>query len=79
MLFRSLLELEGPVDVHQVGVGGAVLQGLEGVAHAARDVYGIDSTYANLLEDAFQRSGILHLMAVSGGHLAVIRSMIHRI
>lgn len=28
---------------------------------------GIDSTYANLLEDAFQRSGILHLMAVSGG------------
>ena len=24
---------------------------------------GIDSTYANLLENAFQRSGILHLMA----------------
>lgn len=34
------LQLEGPVRVHQVGVGGAVLQGLEGVAHAARDVDG---------------------------------------
>lgn len=36
----GLLELQGPVGVHQVGVGGAVLQGLEGVAHAARDVDG---------------------------------------
>ena len=37
----GLLELEGPVGVHQVGVGGAVLQRLEGVAHAARDVDGL--------------------------------------
>ena len=36
-----LLELQGPVGVHQVGVGGAVLQRLEGVAHAARDVDGL--------------------------------------
>jgi len=35
------LELRRPVGVHQVGVGGAVLQGLEGVAHAARDVDGL--------------------------------------
>lgn len=34
------LQLEGPVGVHQVGVGGAVLECLEGVAHAARDVDG---------------------------------------
>lgn len=34
------LQLERPVGVHQVRVGGAVLQGLEGVAHAARDVDG---------------------------------------
>ena len=34
------LQLERPVGVHQVGVGGAVLQGLEAVAHAARDVDG---------------------------------------
>lgn len=37
---------------------------------------GIDSTYANLLENAFQRSGILHLMAVSGGHLAVVATIV---
>ena len=36
----GLLQFEGPVGVHQVGVGGAVLQGLEAVAHAARDVDG---------------------------------------
>lgn len=34
------LQLEGPVGVHQVGVSGAVLQRLEGVAHAARYVDG---------------------------------------
>ena len=34
------LQLQRPVGVHQVGVGGAVLQGLEGVAHATRDVDG---------------------------------------
>ena len=31
----------------------------------------IDSTYAAQVEDAFQRSGIVHLMAVSGGDLVV--------
>ena len=36
-----LLQLEGPVGVHQVGVGGAVLERLEGVSHAARDVDGL--------------------------------------
>ena len=37
----GLLQLQRPVGVHQVGVGGAVLQRLEGVAHAARDVDGL--------------------------------------
>ena len=37
----GLLQLERPVGVHQVGVGGAVLERLEGVAHAARDVDGL--------------------------------------
>lgn len=35
------LQLERPVGVHQVRVGGAVLERLEGVAHAARDVDGL--------------------------------------
>lgn len=37
----GLLQLQRPVGVHQVGVGGAVLERLEGVAHAARDVDGL--------------------------------------
>ena len=37
----GLLEFLRPVGVHQVGVGGAVLERLEGVAHAARDVDGL--------------------------------------
>ena len=35
------LELQRPVGVHQVGVGGAVFERLEGVTHAARDVDGL--------------------------------------
>ena len=37
----GLLQFKRPVGVHQVGVGGSVLQGLEGVTHAARDVDGL--------------------------------------
>ena len=37
----GLLQFKGPVGVHQVGVGGAILERLEGVAHAARDVDGL--------------------------------------
>ena len=37
----GLLELEGPVGVHEVGVGRPVLERLEGVANATRDVDGL--------------------------------------
>ena len=56
-----LLELQRPVGVHQVGVGGAVLQGLEGVAHAARDVDGLGGV----------QNGREHL-AVGGAALAQV-------
>lgn len=36
----------------------------------------LDSTYAAQIEDAFRRSGIVHLMAVSGGHLAVVAALV---
>ena len=47
------LQLQRPVGVHQVGVGGAVLECLEGVAHAARDVDGpgrVERAGVNLAE-----------------------------
>ncbi len=39
----------------------------------------IDSTYAAQVKDAFQRSGIVHLVAVSGGHLAVAAAFVRSV
>ncbi len=36
----------------------------------------VNATYAKQVEDAFRKSGILHLMAVSGGHLVVIAALV---
>ena len=40
---------------------------------------GVDATYAKQVENAFRKSGILHLMAVSGGHLAVIAALVRTV
>lgn len=37
-----------------------------------------DSQYAGHLEQAFQQAGIMHLMAVSGGHFALIAALVRR-
>lgn len=39
----------------------------------------IDGTYAATLEDQFRRAGIMHLMAVSGGHFALIAELVRRL
>lgn len=39
----------------------------------------VDETYANRLEDSFRNAGIMHLMAVSGGHFVLIASMVRRL
>ncbi len=39
----------------------------------------IDDTYASLLEQRFRLSGIMHLMAVSGGHFVVVAGLIRRL
>ncbi|PLS27311.1 ComEC/Rec2 family competence protein [Bifidobacterium parmae] len=39
----------------------------------------IDETYASRLEDCFRRAGIMHLMAVSGGHFVIVAALIRRI
>ncbi|MEK0278733.1 ComEC/Rec2 family competence protein [Bifidobacterium mongoliense] len=38
----------------------------------------VDATYARLLEERFRRSGIMHLMAVSGGHFSVLGVLVRR-
>lgn len=39
----------------------------------------VNETYANTLEDRFRRSGIMHLMAVSGGHFVLLADMVRRL
>ncbi|MBT1175929.1 ComEC/Rec2 family competence protein [Bifidobacterium sp. LC6] len=43
------------------------------------DMVPVDDTYANTVEDAFRRSGIMHLMAVSGGHFVLLAMLIRRV
>lgn len=40
---------------------------------------GVDDTYAETLEDRFRRSGIMHLMAVSGGHFMIIAGLARKL
>ena len=63
-------------DQGKVLVPGLTL-GILGQDHmpTGKDVTAIDAVYADRVEDAFRRSGILHLMAVSGGHLAVVAAL----
>lgn len=39
----------------------------------------IHATYANILEDRFRKSGIMHLMAVSGGHFVLLAGLVRRL
>lgn len=39
----------------------------------------VNETYAAQLEQRFQRSGIMHLMAVSGGHFVLVAGLIRRL
>lgn len=39
----------------------------------------VSEVYASSLEDAFKTSGIMHLMAVSGGHFVIIAGLIQRL
>lgn len=38
----------------------------------------VDDTYARRLEEGFRRSGIMHLMAVSGGHFVLLAGMVRK-
>ncbi|NMM94329.1 competence protein [Bifidobacterium sp. DSM 109957] len=44
----------------------------------AADMNPVNDTYAQRLEDCFRRSGIMHLMAVSGGHFALLSELVRR-
>ena len=43
------------------------------------DVDAIDPVYAAQMEEAFRRAGIMHLMAVSGGHFVLVAALVRRL
>lgn len=60
------------VRVRDTASGAASHGSEEGLSSGTERVGGVDAAYAALLEEQFRRSGIMHLMAVSGGHFMVI-------
>ncbi|NEG96048.1 ComEC/Rec2 family competence protein [Bifidobacterium sp. SMB2] len=48
------------------------------VGEDGRAADAVDETAARLMEDDFKNSGIMHLMAVSGGHFVLVASLVRR-
>lgn len=46
---------------------------------SARSIQPLDETYAKQVEEQFRRSGIMHLMAVSGGHFMLVADLVRRL
>ncbi|KAE8126543.1 ComEC/Rec2 family competence protein [Bifidobacterium tibiigranuli] len=76
---RFLAVTEGLSDQGRVLVPGLTI-GLLGQEHVVASGHeAVDATYAGLLEDRFARSGIMHLMAVSGGHFVLVGALVRRL
>lgn len=67
------------VRVRDTASGAASHGSEEGLSSGTERVGSVDAAYAALLEEQFRRSGIMHLMAVSGGHFMVIAGLVHRL
>ncbi|MBT1171790.1 ComEC/Rec2 family competence protein [Bifidobacterium sp. MA2] len=71
---------EGLSDQGRVLVPGLTM-GFLGQDHpsSSYDARPINDTYASQLEERFRTAGIMHLMAVSGGHFVIVSGLIRRI
>lgn len=69
----SGLSQQGRVLVPGMTVG-VLGQDIVVAGHAGTREYGVDASYADSVEDACTAAGIIHLMAVSGGHFALVAS-----
>jgi ComEC/Rec2-related protein len=76
---RFLAVTDSLSDQGRVLVPGLTI-GLLGQEHVVASGHeAVDATYAGLLEDRFARSGIMHLMAVSGGHFVLVGTLVRRL
>lgn len=69
-------------DQGRVLVPGLTM-GILGQAHVSSDGQwlegSVDDAYASRMEDSFRNAGIMHLMAVSGGHFVLVAMLVRRI
>ncbi|KFJ05120.1 ComEC/Rec2 family competence protein [Bifidobacterium tsurumiense] len=73
-LFRTCVRLD---DQGRVLVPGLTM-GLVGSQHIS-DTAPVDPAYAKALDTRFIRAGIMHLMAVSGGHFLLIAQLVRKV
>lgn len=73
-LFRTCVRLD---DQGRVLVPGLTM-GLVGSQHIS-DAAPVDPAYAKALDTRFTRAGIMHLMAVSGGHFLLIAQLVRKV
>lgn len=76
LAISSTLSEQGRVLVPGLTLG---VLGQEAVAHTGQTFSTLDPAYAEMVKDQFKRSGIMHLMVVSGGHFLLLSSLIHKV
>lgn len=82
-LYKEFYKVTGNLSEQGQMLVPGLTVGLLGQEHLSNDDEDkssqIDSSYANTMKQRFKISGIMHLMAVSGGHFLLIAAMIRKI
>lgn len=82
-LYKEFYKVTGNLSEQGQMLVPGLTVGLLGQEHLSNDDEDkssqIDSAYANTMKQRFKISGIMHLMAVSGGHFLLVAAMIRKI
>lgn len=82
-LYREFYKVTGNLSEQGQMLVPGLTVGLLGQEHLSNDDEDkssqIDSSYANTMKQRFKISGIMHLMAVSGGHFLLVAAMIRKV
>ncbi len=81
-LWKSFYEVTNQLDAQGRMLVPGVTIGMLGQEYvpteATNSLNTIDATYANMTRQHFQHAGIMHVMAVSGGHFLLLSMIIYR-
>lgn len=82
-LYKEFYKVTGNLSEQGKMLVPGLTVGLLGQEHLSNDDEDkssqIDSSYANTMKQRFKISGIMHLMAVSGGHFLLVAAMIRKV